>query len=136
MIRYELKCNQDHSFDSWFSSNGDYETLKKNGMIACSICGSTQVEKAIMAPRVSTSDERPLSGPVSPAEQMVKELRKKIESTADDVGTNFATEARKMHDGETPERAIYGETKPEEAKALIEDGVPVVPLPWTNRKTN
>ena len=136
MIRYDLKCAKGHAFDSWFGSSTDFDKLKASGMVSCAICGDVSVEKAVMAPRVSTADERPLSKPASPAEQMVKELRRQIEANADNVGKNFASEARKMHDGETPERPIYGEAKLEEAKSLIEDGVPVTPLPWSNRKSN
>ena len=67
----------------------------------------------------------------------MKELRENVEANSEDVGSNFAKEARAMHDGTAPERSIYGEAKIEDAKALIEDGVPVVPLPFgPNRKTN
>ncbi len=79
----------------------------------------------------------PLGAPASAAEQALKELRTQVEANSDYVGKDFASEARAMHDGEAPERAIYGEAKVEEAKALIEDGVPVTPLPFSiGRKTN
>ena len=136
MIRYDLKCENGHAFDSWFGSSADFDKLKTAGMVSCAICGDTSVEKAVMAPRVSTTDDHPLSAPASPAEQMVKELRSQIEANADNVGKNFASEARKMHEGEVPARPIYGEAKLDEAKALIEDGIPVTPLPWSNRKSN
>jgi hypothetical protein len=135
MIRYDLKCAKGHRFESWFGSSADYDKLKNAGLVSCAVCSETSVEKAIMAPRVVKS-ESPLSAPASPAEQAVKELRKKIEDNADNVGTNFAAEARAMHDGETPERPIYGEAKIEDAKSLIDDGIPVAPLPWGNKKTN
>ena len=115
-------------------------------MVTCAICGDTQVEKAIMAPRVRPArsaaapvkeKETPLSAPANPAEQALAELKKQVEKNSDYVGANFAQEARSMHLGDTPERAIYGEAKLEEAKSLIEDGVPVVPLPFTpGRKSN
>ncbi len=137
MIRYDLKCSKGHEFDSWFGSGDDFDKLLKAGMLSCSVCGDADVKKAIMAPRVTTSEkDRPLSAPASPAEQAVRDLRKKIEENADNVGKNFASEARKIHDGDAPERAIYGEAKIEDAKSLIEDGVPVIPLPWKDRKTN
>lgn len=136
MIRYDLKCSDGHEFDSWFGSSSDFDKLTKSGMISCAVCGSENVQKAIMAPRVSVVEDRPLSAPASTAEQAVKELRKKIEDNADNVGKDFATEARKIHDGDAPERAIYGEAKIEDAKSLIDDGIPVAPLPWGNRKTN
>ena len=140
MIRYALSCSKDHAFDSWFQSADAFDRLKAAGMVTCAVCGSIEVQKSIMAPRVRTSDaasETPLSAPASPAEQALRELREKVEANSENVGTNFAKEARAMHDGTAPERSIFGEAKIEDAKALIEDGVPVVPLPFgPNRKTN
>ena len=146
MIQYTLKCSNDHRFDSWFQSAEGFDKLKAAGMVTCAVCGDTQVEKAIMAPRVRPArsaaasvkeTEPPLSAPANPAEQALAELKKQVEKNSDYVGANFAQEARSMHLGDTPERAIYGEAKPEEAKSLIEDGVPVVPLPFTpGRKSN
>lgn len=136
MIKYNLKCDDGHTFDSWFGSIGDFERLQKSSLLSCAVCGSGTVDRAIMAPRVKTSDDAPLSAPASPAEQAVRELRRKIEENAEDVGSNFASEARKIHDGDAPERSIYGKAKPAEARALIEDGIPVAPLPWGDRKKN
>jgi len=147
MIKYTLKCDQDHTFDSWFASAAAYDKLDNAGMISCEMCGSPKVKKAIMAPRVNTSDAPAMSNaPTAPATETlaasapppeIEALRKKIESQSDYVGTNFAREARAMHLGDAPERSIYGEAKPEEAKSLIEDGVPIVPLPFApKRKTN
>ena len=139
MIKFSLKCDQNHQFDSWFGSNDDYDRLKARGLVCCAVCGGSSIEKAIMAPCVpskNNAQETPLSAPASAAEQAVRELRAEIEKNADDVGKNFASEARKIHDGEVPERAIIGQAKPEEARALIDDGVPVVPLPWLNIRKN
>lgn len=174
MINYRLKCDQGHSFDSWFQSASAYDKLAAAGMVTCSFCGSTKVEKAIMAPRVRTGrkavsgigePEMPNDPQVTPAEpvqvpvptaaagpgalstpanegaakmeQALGELRRQVEANSDYVGKDFASEARAMHLGEAPERAIYGEAKAEEAKALVEDGIPVLPLPFgRNRKTN
>ena len=148
MINYTLKCANEHRFDSWFQSADAFEKLKAAGMVSCAICGDSAVEKAMMAPRVrparsasepqeSEAPTRPLSTPASPAEQALAELKRQIEKNSDYVGNKFASEARAMHEGSAPERAIYGEARPEEAKALIEDGVPVTPLPFNiTRKTN
>ncbi|SFR57992.1 DUF1178 family protein [Litoreibacter janthinus] len=140
MIRYALTCAKDHAFDSWFQSAAAFDKLQTAGMVTCAVCGDTEVKKSIMAPRVRTSEatsETPLSAPASPAEQALRELRTQIEANSENVGTNFAAEARAMHDGTAPERSIYGEAKIQDAKALIEDGIPVVPLPFgPNRKTN
>ncbi len=143
MIRYALKCDKSHSFDSWFQSATAFEKLLASGMVTCSVCGSAVVEKALMAPKVraarnarETAKPRPLSEPASPAEQALRELRAKIEANSEDVGRNFAREARAIHDGDAPERPIIGEVAPHEARSLIEDGVPVAPLPWSSRKSN
>ena len=142
MIRFSLKCTKGHDFDSWFSSNADFERLQARGLVACVVCGDGAVSKAIMAPAVSVAERveqaqaHPLSAPASPAEQAVRELRAKIEAEATNVGKNFASEARKIHAGDAPERAIYGEAKLEDARALIDDGIPVAPLPWRSRRDN
>ncbi len=145
MIQYALKCADGHSFDSWFQSSDAFDKLHAAGMVACAVCGSTKVEKSVMAPRVQASRDkargeeggRPLSQPASPAEQALAELRRRIEANSDYVGMNFAAEARAIHEGEAPARSIYGEARPDEAKALIEDGIPVAPLPFRpQRKSN
>jgi hypothetical protein len=153
MIQYALKCADGHTFDSWFQSATAYEKLVSNGLLTCAICGNGHIEKAIMTPRVRTgrnnaavpevSDEvvaeKPvsLSEPASPAEQAMAEMRKLVEENSDYVGKDFASQARAMHDGDVPLRSIYGEARAEEAKQLIEDGVPVAPLPFMPaRKTN
>ena len=139
MICYALKCAHGHSFDSWFQSAEAFDKLAAAGLVTCSVCQSGDVSKAIMAPRVSSAraQDKPLSAPASPAEQALVELRQKVEAEADYVGTNFAIQAREMHEGTTPERSIYGETNADEARKLLEDGVPVIPLPFgPNRKAN
>ena len=142
MIQYSLKCAGGHNFDSWFQSAGAFDRLVKAGLVQCSVCGGDDVEKAVMTPRVnsgraSARRDGPLSAPASPAEQAVAELRRQIEENADYVGKDFATEARAIHDGETPQRSIYGEAKLDDARALAEDGIPVAALPFMpNRKTN
>ncbi len=137
MIRYALRCDKSHRFDSWFGSSDDFARLAEGGLIACGVCGSTEVEKDLMAPGIAGgAQERPLSAPASQAEQALNELRRRIEATSEDVGRDFAAEARRIHDGEAPERSIIGEARPAEARALIEDGIRVARLPWSGRKTS
>ena len=139
MIRFSLACSKGHSFDSWFGSNADFDRLQTRGLVGCSICGDTTVSKAVMAPAVAQTDQataHPLSAPATAAEQAVRELRTRLEAEATNVGKNFARDARKMHDGEMPAKPIYGEAKIEDARALLEDGIPVVPLPWQKRRTH
>lgn len=134
MIRYALSCDQKHSFESWFQSAEAYDLLEKSGHLACAVCGSSAVSKSIMAPQLSTNVTAPLSAPASPAEQALKDLRTKIEANSEDVGGNFAKEARAIHDGTAPERAIYGEANIAQAKSLVEDGIPVIPLPFAPKR--
>ncbi|MCT4683164.1 MAG: DUF1178 family protein [Roseicyclus sp.] len=142
MIRYTLKCAEGHGFDSWFQSADAYEALAARGMVSCAICGGTDVTKALMAPRVSVAEsapaeppaapavpDRPLSAPAHPAEQMLRALREHLQKSSTYVGGRFAQEARAMHLGEVDERPIHGEASPAEARALIEEGVPIAPLP-------
>lgn len=131
MIRYSLRCRNEHDFESWFRSAEDYDSLVAADRVACPDCADTSVSKAPMAPRVRASDKA-----VSPAEVMRK-VREHVESTSEYVGDKFVTEARAMHDGEAPERPIYGEARLDEAKKLVEDGIPALPLPFVpKRKTN
>lgn len=140
MIRYTLKCAKGHDFDSWFQSAAAFDKLVAAGHLACAICGETGVEKALMAPAVAQAAPpvRPnLSAPHSPVEAALAELRRQVEANSEYVGLGFAAEARAMHEGTTPARSIYGEAKPEEARKLLEDGVPVAPLPFLpDRKAN
>jgi len=156
MIRYALRCEHDHTFESWFQSSAAYETQVKKNLVECPACGSTKVEKAIMAPRIVKGSaskkgrEANLPAPApAPAAEIIppgqptslmmaqerelraklKELRDHIVKNADDVGQQFPTEARKMHYGETEHRPIYGEASPQEARELIEEGIEVAPLP-------
>ncbi|TVP73041.1 MAG: DUF1178 family protein [Rhodobacteraceae bacterium] len=137
MIRFSLSCDEGHDFDSWFQSGAAYDTLVARGMVACPVCGDTQITKALMAPAVSSA--KPVASaapPVDPAAKLAA-LRAEIEAHSEYVGPRFAQEARSMYLGDIPNRAIYGEAPLAEAKALIEDGVPVLPLPFMpTRKTN
>ena len=142
MISYTLKCEDGHVFDSWFQSAEAFDKLSAQGMVTCSVCGALGVEKAVMAPRVQASralpetSGGPLSRPASPAEQALAEMRRMVEANSEDVGEGFAREARAIHEGDAPERSIRGKAKPDEARKLVEDGIPVAPLPWGNRRTN
>lgn len=152
MIRYTLKCDQNHRFDSWFDSSAGFDRLRDMGLLTCAVCGSTHVDKALMAPRLGGDDTAapgpavsdagpaaPDAGPPAladapaPAPELAEKiaaLRAHIDTVSDDVGRAFATQARAMHDGDTPPRPIHGEAAPDEARALIEDGVPILPLPF------
>lgn len=147
MIRYALTCPNGHSFESWFQSAEAFDRLACAGHLSCTSCGATGITKSLMAPALrparSAAPERgpePVPRPLStttPAETALAELRRKVEENSEYVGMNFASEARAIHDGDAPDRAIYGEARLDEARKLIEDGVPVAPLPFLpGRKSN
>ncbi len=143
MIRYALRCDQGHDFESWFASAAAFDALRGQGHVGCAICGSKTVEKALMAPAVTQSPAPPAAKPrrATPPDPAltakIEALRKHVEANSDYVGMNFVTEARAMHLGDVPERPIHGEAKIDDARALIEEGVPVAPLPFLPRnRTN
>ncbi|MFL4470532.1 DUF1178 family protein [Tateyamaria armeniaca] len=147
MIKYTLKCDDGHAFESWFASASAFESLSVAGHLACVTCGSSKVEKAIMTPRVSTCKSKPNIAAALPSDtpdkapsdvaETLSKMRSAVESSATYVGKDFAREARDMHLGDVPDRPIWGEANAKEAKALIDDGVPVAPLPFIpTRKVN
>ena len=141
MIKYALACEQAHEFESWFPSSEAFETQRKRGFVTCPYCDSARVEKQIMAPSVARKDklpEAPVPGPqpVAVLPEMGQEIRAALRAlrdhvmrNAENVGKGFVEEARKMHYGEAEERSIYGEADLEEARALLEEGIEVLPLP-------
>ncbi len=133
MIRYALRCREGHSFESWFQSAQAYDALAKAGHLSCTTCGSTEVSKALMAPKVVAAADAVAATEAKPdtaAEAAIAQIRKQVEENATYVGGKFAQTAREMHEGTSAETSIYGEASLPEAKALIEDGVPVLPLPF------
>lgn len=136
MIRYALACGKGHAFESWFPSAAGYEGQKARGLVQCPVCGSLEVEKALMAPALGKNDgDEPakLKAPEGAEAAKIAALRAEIEASADYVGLRFADEARRMHAGDVETRAIYGEAQLQEARALLEEGVPIAPLPFRPR---
>jgi hypothetical protein len=141
MIRFSLACDHDHDFDAWFRNNDDFDKQQKRGLVSCPVCGSSKVEKALMAPSVQTARKREKVALSIGAEQKqlmgkLKELTDKLKENADYVGDKFPEEARKIHFGEADPRGIYGEASREEVKELLEDGVEIMPLPTIPDDTN
>lgn len=151
MILFTLRCVADHHFEGWFRDNAAFDRQKRRGLIACPDCGSTEIEKAPMAPRLGRSHKGEPESPKavatsetpappaapddaapSPAQlrRALQVLRRHIERNCEDVGSNFAAEARRIHKGETKTRGIYGEATQAETKALLEDGIEVASIPW------
>lgn len=134
MIRFSLGCDKGHAFEGWFRDNAEFERLKAAGLNACPACGSHAVEKALMTPAVQGAGKREpvalgMGDDQKKALAELKALTEKMRANSEDVGPRFAEEARKIHYGEAEARGIRGEATREEASALIEEGVPVMPLP-------
>lgn len=142
MIRYALACDSGHGFDSWFRSSEDFEQQDGRGLVTCPLCGSSRVAKQIMAPQVARTDHERSAGDPAPSgdvalinpearqlRQKIAELRAQILASSEDVGEKFADEARKMHYGDAEERSIYGKATSEDAKALVDEGISVLPIP-------
>ncbi|MFM8377486.1 MAG: DUF1178 family protein [Phenylobacterium sp.] len=132
MIRYALTCGAGHDFEGWFGGSDDFDAQSARGLVSCPMCGSPEVRKQIMAPAVVTTKGREAKTPGPSREmmmEMVSQVRRHVEDNFDYVGDAFAREARAIHEGKSEARGIYGEASPEEARALVEDGVPVAPLP-------
>jgi hypothetical protein len=135
VIRYSLHCDKAHEFEGWFASSADFDRQMEAGYVSCPSCGSQAVSKLLMAPSVSTSRKKEqttaLAMDVSRREAMkrLKDVVDEIRGKAEDVGEKFPEEARKIHYGEAEARGIIGQTSVDEAKALIEEGIEIAPLP-------
>jgi hypothetical protein len=152
MIHYDLRCSEDHAFDGWFKDSAGYERLAKRGLVECPHCGDTKIERALMRPAVPKKGNAmvpvPAPAPQPPVPQQaamaggpmpaqlratLQKMRAEVEKHCDYVGPNFAEEARKMHRGESDKRSIYGETSPEQAESLSEEGIEFSRIPWVRR---
>jgi hypothetical protein len=130
VIVYNLRCRNSHEFEGWFQDSAAFDAQAKSGKLACPVCDSHKVEKAIMAPSVSGAKKSTVNdSEAKKMRQFMTGLRKYVQDNADYVGRKFPEEARKIHYGEVEHRHIYGEASVEEAKDLIEEGVDVAPLP-------
>jgi hypothetical protein len=150
MIKYALVCEKNHSFESWFPDSESFDRLARRGLVACPECDSTRVAKALMAPAVvgAKKAKAPAAAEAAPANvaliddrqqrlrELAKELRQEIMTKTDDVGRRFPEEARAIHAGEAPQRSIRGQATVEEARALLEDGVGVLPIPQVPDELN
>ncbi|NYT44662.1 DUF1178 family protein [Alcaligenaceae bacterium] len=148
---FDLQCQQGHVFEGWFGSEDSYESQHQRGLLTCPVCNSNQVSKMLSAPRLNVSHLRQEDAPSRPSssgkqagatavaapassqmQQLQAEVLRRIRSmlrSAENVGPRFADEARRMHEGETQERAIRGTATMEEQEALAQDGIAVMPVP-------
>lgn len=133
MIRYALTCDHDHEFEGWFGSSADFDDQQGRGLIECPMCASKAVRKQIMAPAVAGTKRTAVEIEPAKMQAMMMEaagrIRRHVEANFDDVGDTFAREARAIHEGKAEDRGIYGQATPAEVRDLVEDGVPIAPLP-------
>ncbi|WP_309091472.1 DUF1178 family protein [Phenylobacterium sp.] len=133
MIKYALTCDREHAFEGWFGSSADYDDQHARGLLECPVCASKAVRKQIMAPAVAGTRKTVQDEVSGPPKAMMMEalsrIRRHVEENFDDVGDAFAKEARAIHEGRSEERGIYGQATPKEVRELVEDGIPVAPLP-------
>ena len=138
MIRYALVCDRDHPFEGWFATSQDFDDQRARGLLECPLCGSPAVRKQIMAPAVvGAKKARREPSPVAMQAMMMEAMgrvRRHVEATFDDVGDAFAREARAIHEGRSEDRGIYGQATSAEVRGLVEDGVPIAPLPPEPKK--
>ncbi len=141
MILFDLCCKNKHTFEAWFPSTKKYEELKKKNMVKCPICNSHKVKKALMAPNIGVSKKGKEIQHAAYEDnkdknlrKQIKKMKKLIEENTDNVGNNFAEEARKIYYGEKKARPIRGQTTSQEAKDLENEGVPFSTLPWPSRE--
>jgi hypothetical protein len=136
MIRFALKCACGHRFESWFRDNAACETLMASGQLNCPACGGSEVAKAPMAPFVASGQpdhDAELQDRDARVRAALLRLREAVEANSENVGADFAEEARKIHYGESPKRSIYGDATPDEAEALADEEIPFAQLPWVSR---
>ncbi len=142
MIVFDLKCEAGgHVFEAWFGSTGDYESQRERGLLQCPLCGDPEVVKAVMAPRVGAKgnqiaireEGRPVTSDPDAAKRMMAAMaaaQRELLSRSEHVGQRFADEARAIHLGEAQARSIHGQATREQTESLLDDGIPVAPLPF------
>jgi hypothetical protein len=133
MILFELRCSQGHAFEAWFRDGATYDQQAEAGAMSCAICGDSSINKALMAPAVTTGASKIDPERAGAAIRSWRKVQDHIEKNFDHVGPSFAEEARKMHYGEAEKRSIYGEASTSEAKELRDEGIKVGQIPWLPR---
>jgi len=149
MIRFDLICENDHEFDSWFAGSEAFDKQKQTGLVTCPYCNSDKVEKCLMSPSIPAKANKGVSSeasrqllsthndPVATAlAENIRKMRQHVSENAEYVGKDFAKKAREIHYEEQPARGIYGEASLEDAKSLLEEGVEVMPLPALPEENN
>ena len=137
MIKYNLRCNNNHEFESWFSDSNEFEKLNRKGFLECIYCSSKKIKKSIMAPMVSSAkdnnDMLNLNKKIINEKNKLYELRKFIENNFEYVGKDFSKKVREVYYDKDIKKTIYGTTTPEEREELAEEGIDLLTVPWVNK---
>ena len=140
MIKYNLKCHNNHEFESWFSDSSEFDKLNKKGLLECIFCDSKKISKTIMAPMVSVVKEREdkidlikINKKIQNEKEELLKIRKFIENNFEDVGNNFSKKVREIYYDKKSKKTIYGSTTAKEREELAEEGIEILSLPWINK---
>ena len=140
MIKYNLKCHNNHEFESWFSESSEFDKLNKKGLLDCIFCDSKKISKTIMAPMVSVVkgkedkiDLIKINKKIQNQKEELLKIRKFIENNFEDVGNNFSKKVREIYYDKKSKKTIYGSTTAKEREELAEEGIEILSLPWINK---
>ena len=139
MIKYNLKCENKHEFESWFSDSNEYEKLKKKMLLECIYCSSSKISKSIMSPMVSITKnsnkkiKSNLDNKFVDEKKRLVEIRRFVEKNFDYVGENFSEKVREIYYNKKTKNAIYGTTTEKERRELLDEGIDLITIPWVNK---
>ena len=138
MIKYNLICDKEHEFESWFSDSLKFEKLKKKKLLECIYCSSKRIEKSIMSPMISNSNNldfpnNKFGRELLKEKKKLKQIRKYIEKNYEFVGKNFSKKVREIYYDKKSKKAIYGKTTPKEREELAEEGIDLLSIPWIEK---
>ena len=138
MIKYNLICDNEHEFESWFSDSLEFEKLKNKKLLECIYCSSKRIEKSIMSPMISNSNNLELSNNKFEREflkekKRLKQIRKYIEKNYEYVGKNFSKKVREIYYDKKSKTTIYGTTTTKEREELAEEGIDLLSIPWIEK---
>ena len=138
MIKYNLKCNRNHEFESWFSDSNEFEKLRKRKLLECIYCSSKKIDKSIMAPMISVIEKKnneikKINKLLMSERANLHKLRNYVEKNFEYVGENFSKRVREIYYDKKNQKAIYGTTTSKERDELNEEGIDLISIPWINR---
>ena len=137
MIKYNLKCKNNHEFESWFSSSSEFDKLKKKNLLECIYCNSKNISKSIMAPSISVVKGKRVEiknvNKLKHEKNKLIKIRQFIEKNFEYVGKDFSKKVREIYYDKASKKTIYGTTTPEEREGLAEEGIDLLSVPWVNK---